>query len=106
MIVHCVSIKWSEAAGEEQIAAFTTALEEIAELPVVESLVCGPNLGFNPKTAGTCDYGFVVHLADPEAMRSYLDHPQHQALAALLAPLVASLTSLQLEAPDEPSAAT
>ena len=104
MIVHCVSIKWSEAAGEEQIAAFTAALEALAELPSVESLVQGPNLGFNPKTAGTCDYGFVVKLADAEAMRSYLDDPRHQAVGELLAPLVASLMSLQLEAPDEPAA--
>jgi Stress responsive A/B Barrel Domain len=106
MIVHCVSIKWGEAAGEEQVANFTAALDAIAQLPVVESLVRGPNLGFNPKTAATCDYGFVVHLADAEAMRSYLDHPQHQALGELLAPLVTSLTSLQLEAPNEASPAT
>jgi Stress responsive A/B Barrel Domain len=106
MIVHCVSIKWSEGTGEERVAAVTAALDEIAELPVVESLVRGPNLGFNPKTAGTCDYGFVVGLADAEAMRSYLDHPRHRALGELLAPLVASLMSLQLEAADGASPAT
>ena len=104
MIVHCVSIKWSEAAGEDEIAAFTAALAELDQLTVVESLVQGPNLGFSPKTAGTCDYGFVVQLADAEAMRSYLDDPRHQEAGQLLAPLVANLMSMQLEAPDEPRA--
>jgi hypothetical protein len=106
MIVHVVSLKWVGGVDEQQIATFTAGLDAIAQLPVVESLVRGPNLGFNPKTAATCDYGFVVHMADAEAMRSYLDHPQHQALGEMLAPLVESLTSLQLEAPDEASPAT
>jgi len=103
MIVHVVSLKWAGGVGEEEIAMVERALDGLAELPGVESLVRGPNLGFNPRTAATCDYGFVVRLTDAAAMRAYMDHPRHLELGERLAPLLAGLMSLQLEDPGEPS---
>ena len=104
MILHVVSLKWAEGVGEADVAGVEAALDGLAALPGVESLVRGANLGFNPKTAATCDYGFVLRLADAEAMRAYMEHPRHVELGVRLAPLVESLKSLQLESPDEPRA--
>ncbi len=98
MIVHNVSLKWKEGVGPDDVAAVDAALDRLAGLPGVESMLRGANLGLNPATAATCDYAFSVRLADREAFQAYLGHPDHAALGVMLAPLVEGRMSAQLSA--------
>lgn len=96
MIVHTVSLKWKDGVGQDEIAAVDRALDGLAALPGVESMLRGENLGLNPATAASCDYTFSVRLTDADAFGAYLEHPDHLALGRLLAPLIAARMSAQL----------
>jgi len=96
MIVHNVSLRWNANVTPADVAEVDAALDGLAALDGVESLLRGPNLGLNPATAATCDYAFTVRLTDEEAFAAYLAHPDHIALGELLAPLVAERMSAQL----------
>jgi hypothetical protein len=96
MIVHTVSLKWNANVAAADVEEVDAALQKLAALPEVESLLHGANLGLNPATAATCDYTFTVHLTDESAFKSYLSHPDHAVLGELLAPLVAERMSAQL----------
>jgi hypothetical protein len=98
VIVHNVSLEWKDGVGEEEVAAVGAALDKLGALAEVEFLARGPQLGLNPATADTCDYGFSIHLTDRAAMAAYLVHPDHAALGELLAPLIAGRMSVQIEA--------
>jgi hypothetical protein len=98
MIVHNVSLKWNPNVTPADIAEVDAALDGLAGLDGVESLLHGENLGLNPATASTCDYAFTVHLTDESAFQAYLSHPDHVALGELLAPLVGERMSAQLRA--------
>lgn len=96
MVLHNVSMKWKDDVGPEQIAAVSAALDRLAALAEVESLLHGENLGLNPATAASCDYAFSVRLEGPAAFRAYLAHPAHAELGELLAPLIAERMSAQI----------
>lgn len=96
MIVHNVSLRWNANVGPADVDEVAEALDGLAALDLVESLIHGKNLGLNPATAATCDYAFTVHLADEAAFAAYLAHPDHLSLVELLAPLVAERMSAQL----------
>ena len=98
MIVHNVSLKWNANVGPADLAEVDAALDGLATLPGVESLLRGKNLGLSPATASTCDYAFTVRLTDESAFAAYLAHPEHVALAELLGSLVAERMSAQLRA--------
>jgi hypothetical protein len=98
MIVHTVSLRWNPNVAAAALAEVDAALDQLATLDGVESLLHGKNLGLNPATAATCDYTFTVNLADEAAFEAYLAHPDHVSLAELLAPLVAERMSAQLRA--------
>jgi hypothetical protein len=96
MIVHTVSLKWNANVTPADVAEVAAALDGLTNLPGVEELLHGENLGLNPATAATCDYAFTVRLTDEAAFQAYLAHPDHAAVGELLAPLVAARMSAQL----------
>ena len=67
--------QWNPNVTPADVAEVATALDGLARLDGVESLLHGENLGLNPATAATCDYAFTVRLTDEESFAAYLAHP-------------------------------
>jgi hypothetical protein len=96
VIKHIVIFKWREGVTDAEVAG---VLDELHALPSVidalESYLAAPDLGL---TEGTCDLAIIATVASPEALRSYLDHPQHVAVVARLRAMAASRTAVQVSA--------
>jgi hypothetical protein len=78
VIAHVVVFTWKDSVTEEDVAVVYEAHRALAE--TVDGLVAfhfGPNLGVAPSTA---DYAVVIVVEDADALRGYLDHPDHVAL--------------------------
>ncbi|WP_159499838.1 Dabb family protein [Microbacterium sp. 18062] len=78
MILHTVSFRWREGVTDDDVAALTDALGEMAtRIPHLRSYVAAPNLRLRP---GGADYGVVAIVDDAAALDAYLDHPAHIAV--------------------------
>lgn len=96
MIKHIVIFKWREDVSETDVAA---VLEDLRALPsaidALESYLAAPDLGL---TEGTGDFAIIATVASAEALRRYLDHPRHVAVATRLRAMAASRTAVQVSA--------
>lgn len=96
MIKHIVIFKWRDDVSEADVAA---VIEDLRALPstidALESYLAAPDLRL---TEGTSDLAIVAEVASPEALRNYLDHPQHVAVVARLRAMAASRTAVQVSA--------
>ena len=94
MIKHIVIFKWREEVSEAQVA---DVLDELHALPAaidaLEDYLAAADLGL---TEGTSDMAIIATVASPEALRRYLDHPQHVAIVTKLRALAASRTAVQV----------
>ncbi|SMR82420.1 Stress responsive A/B Barrel Domain [Aliiroseovarius halocynthiae] len=87
MILHCVFCNFRTDVSEDQRNQVLTALAQFsAGLNGVLGFDHGPNLDFEGKSA-SYDAGFVIRFADHEALQTYADHPEHQALGRQLCDL-------------------
>ncbi|NYE18926.1 Dabb family protein [Microbacterium immunditiarum] len=78
MILHIASFRWKDEVTDDDVAALTQALTDMAaQIPVLSSYVIGPNLHLR---AGGADYGVAAIVADAAALDAYLDHPAHKAV--------------------------
>ncbi|MFI6285551.1 Dabb family protein [Streptomyces sp. NPDC051018] len=82
MIRHLVLFKLNEgvARDEPRVAAGAKAFEELGALvPELEFWECAWNITERPIA-----YDFAINsaVADPGALKRYLEHPAHQAAAA------------------------
>ena len=96
MIKHIVIFTWREDVSQADVAA---VLDDLHALPgaidALESYLAAPDLGL---TEGTGDRAIFATVASAEALRRYLDHPQHVAVAARLRAMAASRTAVQVAA--------
>lgn len=96
MIKHIVIFQWREGVSEAEIAA---VLDDLLALPAaidaLESYLAAADLGL---TEGTGDFAIVATVAGPEALRRYLEHPQHLAVVTRLRAMAASRTAVQVSA--------
>jgi hypothetical protein len=94
MIKHIVIFKWRE---DVTAADISSVLEDLRALPdaidALESYLAAPDLGLSE---GNGDLAIVATLASPEALRSYLDHPQHVAVVTRLRAMAESRTAVQV----------
>lgn len=99
MLIHCVTVKFKDAATTEQVAAFDAALAALpGQIELIRRSRRGRDLGERPTNA---DYALVSEFPDAEAFYAYLEHPAHQALARdHLIPLAQSFHSTQFLAED------
>jgi len=95
MILHIASFRWKDEVTDDDVAGLTQALTEMAaQIPVLSSYVCGPNLHLRP---GGADYGVAAIVADAAALEAYLDHPAHKAVYdSHLGRMIAERTAVQL----------
>jgi hypothetical protein len=94
MIKHIVIFKWREGVTDAEVS---DVLGELHALPSVidalESYLAAVDLRL---TEGTGDLAIIATVASREALRSYLDHPQHVAVVARLRSMAASRTAVQV----------
>jgi hypothetical protein len=94
VIKHIVIFKWREEVSEAQVAAVLDELHALpATIDALEDYLAAPDLGL---TEGTSDMAIIATVASPEALRRYLDHPQHVAVVTKLRSLAASRTAVQV----------
>jgi hypothetical protein len=96
VIKHIVIFKWREAVTEADVSA---VLEDLHALPdaidALEDYLAAPDLRL---TEGTGDLAIIATVASPEALRTYLDHPQHVEVAARLRAMAESRAAVQVAA--------
>ncbi len=78
MILHLAAFTWIDTVTDDDVAALTAALTEMASgIPELRSYIAGPNLRVRPSTA---DYAVAAIVDDEDALAGYLDHPAHKAV--------------------------
>jgi hypothetical protein len=96
MIKHIVIFKWREEVTDADVAAVLVDLRALPDaIDALEDYLAAPDLGLSE---GNGDLAIVATLASPEALRSYLDHPQHVAVVARLRAMADSRTAVQVSA--------
>jgi len=95
MILHIAQFTWKPEVTDEQVAALTTALTEMAaQIPQIVSYRAAPNLRVRPSTT---DFAVAAIVAGPDELAAYLDHPLHAAVYAdHLGAMVAERAAAQL----------
>lgn len=83
---HVVSFKFKKDATAEDIRKIETAFAGLkGKIPQIQSLEWGTNV-----SGENLDKGFthmwVLSFADAAAVKTYIDHPDHQAFVKLLKP--------------------
>jgi len=82
MVEHMVWIRFHDGVSEERIAEHMAGLAGLAEtVPGIEALSVGEN--FTDRSGGFT-HGVLVRLESPEALRRYLEHPEHVKVAGPL----------------------
>lgn len=81
-IEHFVAFKFKPDVPESRREEHMAALRElVSEIDAIGALRCGRN--FSERAKGF-DYGLIVTVADPEALKTYLEHPAHLEAAGPL----------------------
>jgi hypothetical protein len=96
VIKHIVIFKWREDVTDADVSE---VLDDLRALPdaidALEDYLAAPDLGLSK---GNGDLAIVATLASPEALRSYLDHPQHVEVVTRLRAMADSRTAVQVSA--------
>jgi Stress responsive A/B Barrel Domain len=94
MLKHIVIFKWREDVTDADVSAVLAQLRALpAVIDALENYLAAPDLGL---TEGTGDFAVVATVASPEALRSYLDHPQHVEVVKRLREMAETRTAVQV----------
>ena len=90
-LYHVVSIKFKEAAAQEQIKAVEEAFAALkTKIPGITSLHWGTNVSPENRNKGFT-HCFVLTFASEKDRDAYLVHPDHKAFGKVLGPVVADV---------------
>jgi hypothetical protein len=94
MLRHVALFRWKPETTSEDISKLEAALRQLpAKIPCIQSYRFGRNLDLQE---GNADFGVVADFADEAGLRTYSDHPDHQAvLKNLLRPITARRDAIQ-----------
>ncbi|MGW6795303.1 Dabb family protein [Streptomyces chartreusis] len=95
MIMHVVTFTWKPEVTAEQVISLTAALSRLpGQMPAPLQYRFGPDLGLHTRNG---DFAVVATVADEDALRSYVEHPQHlEAVAQYIRPVTARRTAVQI----------
>ncbi len=99
MIQHLVTFVWKRGTTQTDITAITQMLGDLPDL--VHALAAyhfGADLGL---TEGTGDFAIVATVADEAALREYLEHRDHVAIASRLRALAQNRIAVQINVDHE-----
>lgn len=78
MLLHCLTLRFTDAATDADVEAFRDALAALPDqVPFPIRTRQGRDLGERPTNA---DYAVVTEFADADDFREYLRHPAHLAV--------------------------
>ena len=87
MWIHTFSLRLNEGVTDEQMRSSIAAIRALeAQTPGLLAVFVGVNT--SPRSQGF-QVGGTMQFADHAALEAYNDHPAHQALLAVLGPLLA-----------------
>jgi hypothetical protein len=94
-VLHIVWLRFGDGVPDERIERHLGACRGfVGRIPGVLDVKCGASF---TNRAGGFTHGLVVTLSDRNAVRTYLDHPEHRSLLEVLLPDVAELRAMDLE---------
>jgi hypothetical protein len=94
MIRHVFLWKVAPGADPEEIVRILNELPP--HMPWIRSWVIGKHHG--PRLyASTFDYGLTVDFESPRDYQAYSDHPEHQRILPLIAPMFAARAVVDIE---------
>lgn len=92
-IRHVVMFRWAEGVTAQQIADVERNLAQLpGQIPELRSYQFGADLGINE---GNYDFVIVAETDNIEGYVTYRDHPEHQVVKDMIAPLAAERAAIQ-----------
>jgi hypothetical protein len=89
-----VLFRWKPEATLEDVSKVEAALHPLpARIPCIQAYRFGRDLGVQD---GNADFALVADFTDEEGLRTYADHPGHQAvLTNTIRPILAQREAIQ-----------
>jgi Stress responsive A/B Barrel Domain len=92
---HVAWLRFKEGVSPERIEDHLVACRAlVGRVPVLENLECGPN---RTDRAGGFTHCIIVSLPDGDALKAYLEHPEHVPVAEALVADLAELRVMDVE---------
>lgn len=99
MIQHLVTFVWNPATTQTDITSLTHMLGALPDrVPALLDYRFGADLGL---TEGTGDFAIVATVADAAALREYLEHRDHVAIASRLRAMARDRIAVQINVDHE-----
>ena len=94
MLRHVALFHWKTEATAEDVSKVEAALRRLpGKIPCIQSYRFGRDLGVQK---GNADFALVADFTDEEGLRTYADHPEHQAvLNDLIRPIMSKREAIQ-----------
>jgi Stress responsive A/B Barrel Domain len=91
---HVALFRWKEEATAEDVSKVEAALRQLpGKIPCIQSYRFGRDLGVQD---GNADFCLVADFSDEEGLRTYAEHPEHQAVInELIRPITARREAIQ-----------
>lgn len=89
-----VLFRWKSEATAEDVSKVEAALHQLpSKIPCIQGYRFGRDLGVQD---GNADFALVADFTDEEALRTYANHPDHQAvLTDAIRPILAQREAIQ-----------
>jgi hypothetical protein len=96
-VKHIALVKFKEGTSEQQIEKIFDEILDITEaIPGIEDYVSGTNMSPENLNQGYT-HGLTMTFTDAAARDSYLTHPEHERVQALIQPSVDSVLVFDFE---------
>lgn len=94
MLRHVALFRWKPQTSAEDVSKIEAALHQLPDkIPCLQSYRFGRDLGIQD---GNADFAVVADFVDEEGLRTYAEHPEHQAiLKQLIRPITANREAIQ-----------
>src|SRR5438105_14147738 len=94
MVRHVALFRWKPETSEEDVSRLEAALRQLRQkIPCIQAYRFGRDLGVQD---GNADFGLVADFSDEDGLRTYADHPDHQAvIASLIRPITERREAIQ-----------
>jgi hypothetical protein len=91
---HVVVFRWKPEATAQDVSKVEAALRGLPEkIPCIHSYRFGRDLGVQE---GNADFGMVADFTDEQGLKTYANHPDHQAIINnLIRPILAGREAIQ-----------
>jgi len=102
VLTHIVLIRLADGADERQVTRLIDGLRALpSEIPQIGGYTVERDMGL---ATGNADIAIIGRFATPDDLRTYIEHPAHQAAVVnLLDPIAADRWRIQVSADARPA---